>query len=112
MTKTEVETESYYDILSNADGELLFCIKTKEGSPDHPQILFNGEEHALLYRTADQMIVLDYIHPDVAPLLAKAETVLVAEFNDATPENPQKGIIREYSAVVRHVSKLPVTVLK
>ncbi len=37
---------------------------------------------------------------------------LVAEFNDATPENPQKGIIREYSAVVRHVSKLPVTVLK
>ena len=59
--KTEVETESFYDVLSNADGELLFCIKTRSGSPEHPQILFNGEQHALLYRTAEQMIVLDYI---------------------------------------------------
>ena len=110
--KTEVETEAFYDVLSNADGELLFCIKTRTGSPDHPQILFNGEQHALLYRTAEQMIVLDYIHPDVAPLLDKAESVLVAEFNEETPENPQKGIVREYTAVVRHVSKLPISVLK
>lgn len=105
---TEVETESYYDILANADDELLFCLKTRPGSPDKPQILFNGENHALFYRTADQMIVLDYIHPDVAPLLAKTDSVLVAEYSEPVGENPQKGIVREYTASVRHVSKLPL----
>ena len=109
MAQTAIETEAYYDILANADGELLFCLKAREGSPERPQILFNGENHALLYRTAEQMIVLDYIHPDVAPLLAKVDSVLVAEFSDATPDNPQKGIVREYTASVRHVSKLPLS---
>lgn len=105
---TAVETEAYYDILANTDGELLFCLKAREGSPDRPQILFNGENHALFYRTADQMIVLDYIHPEVAPLLNEVSSVLVAEFSDPTAENPQKGIVREYTATVRHVSKLPL----
>lgn len=108
MNKTAVETEAYYDILANADGELLFCLKAREGSPDRPQILFSGENHALFYRTADQMIVLDYIHPEVCPLLKQVSSVLVAEFTDPTGENPAKGIVREYTALVRHVSKLPL----
>lgn len=108
MTHTAVETEAYYDILANADGELLFCLKAREGSPDRPQILFNGESHALFYRTADQMIVLDYIHPDVMPLLDEATAVLVAEFMDPSAESTDKGIVREYMATVRHVSKLPL----
>lgn len=108
MTHTAVETEAYYDILANADGELLFCLKAREGSPDRPQILFNGENHALFYRTADQMIVLDYIHPEVCPLLNNASSVLVAEFTEPGGDNPMKGIVREYMASVRHVSKLPL----
>ena len=108
MNKTAVETEAYYDILANADGELLFCLKAREGSPDRPQILFSGENHALFYRTADQMIVLDYIHPEVCPLLKQVSSVLVAECTDPTGENPMKGIVREYTAAVRHVSKLPL----
>ena len=84
-------------------------MKAREGSPERPQILFNGENHALFYRTADQMIVLDYIHPDVAPLLAKVDSVLVAEFSEPVGDNPQKGIVREYTASVRHVSKLPLS---
>ena len=113
MIGTAVETEAFYDILVNAEGELLFCLKAREGSPDRPQILFNGKDHALFYRTANQMVVLDYIHPEVCPLLKEVSSVLVAEFSDATPENPTKGIVREYTASVRHVSKLPlVTDLK
>ena len=108
MTNTAVETEAYYDILANAEGELLFCLKAREGSPDRPQILFNGKDHALFYRTAGQMIVLDYIHPEVCPLLKDASSVLVAEFSEPTAENPVKGVVREYMASVRHVTKLPL----
>ena len=109
MTDTAVETENYYDILANADGELVFCIKAREGSPVQPQILFNGEEHALFYRTAEQMIVLDYIHPEVRPLLDKVSSVLVAEILEPSGDEKQTGeIVREYMATVRHVSKLPL----
>ena len=108
MNQTAVETEAYYDILENSDGELLFCLKAREGSPERTQILYNGEDHALFYRTADQMIVLDYIHVDVRDALNRVSSVLVAEFSDATDENPQRGIVREYTASVRHVSKLPL----
>lgn len=108
MTDKAVETEDYYDILANADGELLFCLKAREGSPVQPQILFNGEDHALFYRTAEQMIVLDYIHPDVRPLLGNVSSVLVAEFSETANENQAGAIVREYTASVRHVSKLPL----
>ena len=107
MNNTAAEKEAYYDILTNSDDELLFCLKARDGSPDRPQILFNGKDHALFYRRADQMIVLDYIHPEVCPLLKKASSVLVAEFSEPTDVNPAKGIVREYTASVRHVSKLP-----
>ena len=110
MVNAAVEAESYYDILANSEGELLFCLKAREGSPDRPLILFNGENHALFYRTADQMIVLDYIHPEVCPLLKEASSVLVAEFTDPVGDNPMKGIVREYVATVRHVSKLPFNI--
>ncbi len=108
MVDTAVETENYYDILANADGELVFCIKAREGNPVQPQILFNGEEHALFYRTADQMIVLDYIHPEVRPLLEKLSSVLVAEILEPSDKNQTGEIVREYMASVRHVSKLPL----
>ncbi len=108
MNQTTIETESYYDILENSDGELLFCLKARDGSPERPQILYSGEDHALFYRTAGQMIVLDYVHVDVREALNKVSSVLVAEFSDASEENPQRGIVREYTASVRHVSKLPL----
>ena len=92
----------------DADGELVFCIKAREGSPVQPQILFNGEEHALFYRTADQMIVLDYIHPEVRPLLDKLSSVLVAEILEPSDDKETGEIVREYMASVRHVSKLPL----
>ena len=58
MNQTAVETEAYYDILENSDGELLFCLKAREGSPERPQILYSGEDHALFYRTADQFLII------------------------------------------------------
>lgn len=110
MNSPAIEKEDYYDVLTNADGELLFCLKARESSPDHPQILFSGDSHALFYRRSDQMIMLDYIHPQVCPLLKEVSSVLIAEFSEPTKENPAKGIVREYTASVRHVSKLPLTV--
>jgi hypothetical protein len=109
-----METEHFYDILQNAGGDLLFCVRTRDGEPEEPKIVYSGGEHALFYRRPDQMVVLDYIHPDVRKRLGEVEQVLVAEFKpgDNPEEMPslddKQGILREYMAALSHVSELPV----
>jgi hypothetical protein len=108
-----METEHFYDVLLNAEGDILFCVRTRDGEPKKPKIVYSGEEHALFYRRPDQMIVLDYVHPDVRAALGKVSEVLIAEFLpgdnlDAKPDYAQQGIVREYTAELSHVSKLPV----
>jgi hypothetical protein len=109
-----METEHFYDILQNTGGDLLFCVRTRDGEPMEPKIVYSGGEHALFYRRPDQMVVLDYVHPDVRARLGEVPQVLVAEFlpGDNSEEKPsidkEKGILREYMAAVSHVSELPV----
>jgi hypothetical protein len=88
-------------------------VRARNGKLKEPQIVYNGGEHALFYRRPNQMIILDYIHPDSRKVLNKASEVLFAEFapqNDAEgkPSFEQKGIVREYTATVKQVSELPV----
>jgi len=101
MSNVVLEVESYYDILENDDGELLVTIKARQGGPEKPAILYAGEEHALFYRSADQTIILDFIHPGVRGSFRKVKELLVAELRDGS-------IVREYMVPVRQVTKLPV----
>lgn len=104
LKKKHIETENYYDILQNEKKELLFCIGEHEGEPDSPEIVYAGGEHALLYRSKDHIVILDFVHPDVRDQLMKAEQALVAEFHKTGEE---KGIIREYIADVNIYGQLP-----
>ncbi|MBR7158118.1 MAG: hypothetical protein IKD08_00340 [Alphaproteobacteria bacterium] len=96
-----LETEDFYDIVENPDGELLFCIKARQGGPERPKILYGGAEHALFYRSNDQTVVLDYVHPEVRESLRKVKSVLIVEFHG-------EAIIREYNVPVRQVAQLPI----
>lgn len=107
--KQQIEQELYYDILQNKEGDLLFCVRTRNGEPENPYIEYDGGANALYHRRPEQTILLDEIHPDVRPAILAAENVLFAEF---IPENEQTkpdeaGIIREYIVHVRNVNKLP-----
>ena len=48
--QTGPEQEGFYDILQNGAGDLLISIRARAGEPDHPQIVYDGGKHALLYR--------------------------------------------------------------
>lgn len=96
-----LETEDFYDIIENSEGELLFSIKARQGGPEKPKILYGAGEHALFYRSNDQTVVLDYVHPDVREALAKVSSVLIVEFHG-------DSIIREYNVPVRQVKQLPI----
>ena len=100
MTK-KPQQESFYELHLNKNGEVMISIHAKDGAPKSSVLLYDGGAHALLYRTPEQAVLLDFIHPDARPYLAQAETVLIAEAADYK-------VVREYTAKCRHVKSLPL----
>lgn len=95
------EKEGLYDIVQNKDGELLFCIRARPGSPDHPHFFFDGGQTALLMRDGKKAILLEFLSPMALKALQKETKVLIAEILDNELEH-------EYYAPVSKVRKLPV----
>lgn len=101
MQKTIIEQESKYEILRNSAGELLFIIRARLTNEEKPTILYDGGEHAMLYRNQNNTIVLDYINPNVRSNLKNANKILVVEAQGTS-------IIREYFTSVKIVEKIPL----
>lgn len=95
------EKEGLYDVVQNKDGELLFCIRARTGSPVQPHFFYDGVQTALLMRDGKRAILLEYLSPMAVTSLQKQDKVLVAEILDDELEH-------EYYAPVSKVRKLPV----
>lgn len=101
MAGTRTEKEGLYDVVRNKDGELLFCIRARNGKPDHPRFFYDGARTALLLRDTKRSILLEYL-PEMAILsLQKEDKVLIAEILDDELEH-------EYYAPLSRVKKLPI----
>ena len=100
MTK-KPEQESFYEIHLNKYDELMISMRAREEDPDSPVLLYDGGDHALLYRTPQTTVLLDFIHPDVRPHLLNARQVLIAETKDYQ-------VAREYMVACKHVKNLPI----
>ena len=79
----------------------MISLHARDLEPESPVLIYDGGNHALLYRTPGSSVLLDFIHPEVRPYLLKAEQVLIAE-----TQNYQ--IVREYTVVCRRVKNLPI----
>lgn len=97
----KTEQESFYEIHLNKYNELMISLHARNPEPESPVLIYDGGNHALLYRTPGSSVLLDFIHPEVRPYLLKAEQVLIAE-----TQNYQ--IVREYTVVCRRVKNLPI----
>jgi len=75
----DYQTEGNYIVAENEAGELYIYITARGGKTDHPYIVYDGKDHAILARNAEQAVVLDYINPDVRDKLRKAAVVIVVE---------------------------------
>jgi len=92
------EEEVSYDIFQNSANELLFSISEYEGEPDNPQLVYNGGEAALLYRSQNSAVILDKLNPDAPEPLKNARQVLVVECDRSV--KPEEIVVREYFAKV------------
>ena len=100
MTK-KPEQESFYEVHLNKNNELMISLRAREDEPESPVLIYDGGDHALLYRTPQSSVLLDFIHPDVRPYLLDAKQVLIAE-------TKEYQIAREYTVTCKRVKNLPI----
>ena len=101
MVQHLIEEETKYNILKNISGDVMILIRARMNDAEKPQVIYDGGEHALLYRSQDNTVVLGYIHPDIRSDLSNASSVLVVEAQGSS-------IIREYHAKLKTMSKIPL----
>jgi hypothetical protein len=98
--------QSNYEVLKNPEGELLFGLAQKESVPNNPKVIYDGGQHAILYRAEGEAIMLDYLPPIALDNLGKIKTALFVEFDE------NKNAVREYDVSIRQVKSLPLGDLK
>ena len=101
MVQHLIEEETKYNILKNISGDVMILIRARMDDAVKPQVIYDGGEHALLYRSQDNTVVLGYIHPDVRLDLVNSSSVLVVEAQG-------NSIVREYHAKLKTMSKIPL----
>ena len=100
--KQRIEQEKRYDIFKNIHGDLMIKIRARMDDITKPSLIYDGSEHAILYRNGANAVILDYIHYGVRKDFLNAERILVVETTD-------QSIVREYVLPVQQVKKLPLT---
>ncbi len=96
-----IEQEKNFNILQNESGQLMILIRARLEDAELPKLVYNGGEHALLYRNDHNTVVLDYIHPAIRKALRQKKQVLIVETNNG-------AVVREYVCAVAYLKNVSV----
>lgn len=94
--------ECSYCVFPSEEGIYVVAVSSRPTDPFNPVVLYDGGEHALLFRNAEDVIVLDYLNPALQTPLFEAKQVEVAEVDPQT-----HALGRHYSATVKQIKHLP-----
>lgn len=97
----DLDKEGVYDVVTNVNNELLFCIRARAGIPNNPRFFYDGGAHAILYRDAKRSILLEHLPKNTIKNLADLDKVLIAEIDNDELKN-------EYFAAICRIRKLPI----
>ncbi|MDR2934003.1 MAG: hypothetical protein LBU68_01840 [Rickettsiales bacterium] len=104
-----VYQEPLYQIAHEEGKEIIFISKYNN-TPENPEIIYDGGEHALLYRDTNTAVLLSYINPAFRKYLHNAKTALIVEMENVFgPNQKDAKISNEYNAAITRVNKLPIS---
>lgn len=99
ITDKPIDNEGTYEILQNANGEILVLIKQRHGGPENPRFVYDGGDTALLYRSRESSVFLGGINEEARNPLKIVDEIVVAEIDG-------EEVAREYVVPVRLVRDL------
>lgn len=99
-----MQHENDFQVLVSDENGLIFILEQKEGEVKSPFLLYDGGNHATFYRRPNQVILLDYLNPNIQSILADAKFVVIMEMNNAKDD-----IILDYKVNIKHVKNNPIT---
>lgn len=68
-----------YQIIISKDKKLAVLLHPQKGEPRNSYLLYDGGDHAFLYRHREDVILLDYLNPAATDFLAQAGEILIIE---------------------------------
>jgi len=95
-----MKQEKKYEILKFETGEIVVAISQKSGFPEKPFIIHDGSEHAIFYRSENDVILLDFINENVLDDFSKSMKINIAEVNFE-----ENTIISEYQVPIKKVKE-------
>ena len=102
-----IEKEEAYVIFPTREDELVFSISVKEEDPVKPKILYDGGEHALLYRSESDIVILDYLPDYVRERMQNIDEAYVVEIDYRI-----KKMKYNYDVFIEMVDKYPFDITK
>ncbi len=97
-----------YTCFISETGMLIIVIPAIQGLPHAtPKILYDGGDHALFYRRADEPFILDYLNDAAKIVLRQGGKVLLFEVDTHT-----QNVISDYFLPVVVTPQLPAFELK
>ncbi len=98
-----MQHEKKYIVIITEQKIPIIIIHKKKGAPINPYIVYDGRKHATFYRTPDEVILLDYLNPNVRQVLLQAGYAVIFE-----AASDGKDVIRDYKADIQIVEKNPL----
>lgn len=99
--------EDSYVVLPTFDEELIFSIALKEGDVEEPFIMYDNSEHALLFRSETDVVILDFLKEEVQYKLSDVDKAYILEIDYSV-----KKLKENYEAPVQIVEKYPFDISK
>lgn len=77
----QILQEKQYQILPTTDKGLVFAINMKQGDIREPKILYDGGNHALLYRSEEDVVILDFLEPRAKRMMQNLTKAHICEID-------------------------------
>ena len=86
-----------YKIIVSPNNKVALLLRPQKGDPCKPYILYDGGNHAFLYRNKHDVILLDFLNPQITDILQSSASIVVIEADWHTNQT-----INDYLVSIKH----------